>query len=298
MNTFNLEAVSVPFTPTAASTVAYETCKEEITEAASGELTPINVDVLHAARVMQTVVGNVAPFRARMANLGECDQGLIDKLEIYSQALVYAHSLHTWTLDGGQPIEPIVAEVVELRRILKNELEVLHDRGILPREAIKLAGGNGRLSMAGDVRSIASIFSANWATVGPVIGGDLARIDAAAATADRLASAVAREEQVQEKLKGTTLMRAAAWTLAFKAYREVLRAMTCVRFHDGDVENLVPNVFTQDNTPKKGKKDASTTPTPATDPIAPAPSPLPSPSNGGSTPNIPVAPVFPSKPFQ
>lgn len=96
---------------------------------------------------------------------------------------------------------------------------------------------------AEDVRAIATLFLANWSTVGPHIGNGAAHLEEALQAADKLMAALAASDRIQERVRGTSAMRAAAWTLAYRAHRELERCIAFVRFHYEDADHIVPSLF-------------------------------------------------------
>src|SRR5262249_30534861 len=144
-------------------------------------------------------------------------------------------------------------------------------RGRIAGGAVKLQTTNSYLGMAQDVRAICSAFLANWATVGPEIGNNQAHVHAALNSADNLIAAIAKAAEIQEKLKGTALMRAAAWTLARKCFDGVHRGIQFLRYEEGDVDEIVPSIF--DTRPKK--KNEKPVEEVVTSPVIPVP-----PTNG------------------
>ncbi len=293
MSTVNPVASSTapaPFVPTAASAVAFEKCRAELEEATKGPLEPLNVDIAYSVRVMLTACGNAGPYRAELAKLG---QDVVPTLETRAQALSYAHALHQWTLETPSAVETVAAEVIEARRLLVSELELVQLRGIISNTAIKLQGTTSYLAMAQDVRAITSAFLASWDQVGPQIGGNIQAVNDAMVLADKLIGAVAEAAEIKEKLKGAALTRLAAWTLAVHSYRELQRGISYIRFHNDDAEQIVPSLFDKAKPRKKvveGEK-------PGED-LGPLAAPAPVNGNGSASPNAPSAPITPSKPFE
>lgn len=299
MSMVNPVVLVTPFVPTAASVVAFEQCKAEIEAMLDGPLAPTNVDMSHAARVFQTIAGNVATHKAALLALG-IDE--IERLALRAQALTYAHSLHCWTLDSPPSVDSFAAPVSTVRKLLLTELELLELRGVIKKGALKLQGTTGYLAMAEDVRTIASAFLLNWDKVGSHLGGDIQKVNDAIATADRLVTAMAETEEIQEKLKGTTAMRAAAWTLALRSYHQINRGIGYIRYYDGDAGELVPSPFDRRSGIRKKGEDSSVDNAAGTGTSPTAPT-APLPTNGQAQPvngqaNIPPTPVRPTTPFE
>ena len=277
-----------PFTPTAATVVAYEKCKAEIAEAARGPLEALNVDIPFAVRVMLTACGNATPYREALAKL---NLDVVPTLETRAMALQYAQVLRQWTLETPTRVEDLAKDLIETRRLLTSELELVRLRGIISAKAVTLTGTTGYLDVAQDVQAICSAFLAAWDKVGPEIGGRIERVNERLVQAEQLIAAVAHAAEIKEKLEGATLMRVAAWTLALKSYRDLDRGISFLRYHEGDAGEIVPSLF--DNRARSHK--AAPEPTP----IAPVPAP---PATNAATPAVggtPAAsvPMAPSKPF-
>jgi hypothetical protein len=278
-----------PFVPTAASAVAFEQTKAEIHEAAKGPLDPVNVDIAFAVRVMLTVCGNAAPYRTELAKV---NLDVVPMLETRAHALSYAQALHQWTLDTPSPVEALGQEVIEARRVLASELELVQLRGIIANTAVKLQGTTSYLAMAQDVRTIGSAFLSAWERVGPQIGGNIEHVNNALVLADKLIGAVAQAAEIKEKLKGSALVRQAAWTLALKSYRDLDRGISFLRYHEGDADQIVPSLFDKAKPRKKLVPEADSSATSASSAQSAAE------ANEGTGQVTPlVSPLAPSKPF-
>lgn len=281
------------FQPTAASVVAFDRCKAEISEIARGAVEVPRVDLGYAARVFLTIAGNVAPYKEALLKLGVDET---DNLVLRAQAMNYAHALHAWTLTTPPSLDTLAAPVYEARRALLAELEILQLRGVFAADAIKLQRTKGYLVVATDVRTIASAFLASWDKVGPEVGNNIQRVNDALVVADRLTAAVAESEEIEEKLQGTAKMRAAAWALALKSFHEINRGIAFIRYHEGDASEIVPSPFDRSDSPRK--KPQEETPVVAADPSTAVTAPLPVPPSNGAQPNIPATPIKPSRPFE
>jgi len=278
----------------ASSAVGFERCKAEIDAAASGPLAYFNVDVLYAVRVMLTVCGNAALYREELAKLG-LDE--VDRLEPRAQALSYAHALHGWKQEKPVAIDALAAEVQAHRRVLNAELELMRLRGHIAKHAVTLQGTTGYLAVAQDVRTIASAFFANWDTVGPQIGNAVAHVNDALVAADQLIAAMAQDAEVEEKLVGSALQRAAAYTLAFKSYRAIHRGIQFIRYEEGDVDEIVPSLYEHSRPRKKAVVAPAAAPAELVEPVVAVENGA-STGEGASHPNIPAAPMTPSKLFE
>ena len=273
-------------TSSSRSAVAYEQCKPEFLAASRGTLSALNIDPGLAVRTMLTAVLNAAPYRESIEKLPFCDHDLINKLEPYALGLGYANALLAWQLEGPKPTDALVEELRRTRKVLVTELELVQLRGILPEGSIKLEGTSSYNAMVQDVRAIATVFLANWGTVGPQIGGQSQHVEDALAAADQLVAALAESNQVEAKTESSQLIRLAAWNVAYRAYRELERVIDYLRFHDGDAQLIVPSLFI------RGKGKRGERPVDEANGGQAEPSPA-----GGETPNLPITPVGPSKPF-
>jgi len=189
MTTTNPGTSAAGFTPIAASVAAYEQCKQEIETAAKGPVQQLNADVAFAVRVMLTVAGNTQRFLPELEQLGLTDA---KNLAVRANALSYSQALHDWTLKSPARVDVLAAEVMEARRVLNSELELIQLRGLIAKGAVTLQGTTSHLAMAQDVRAIASAFLANWEQVGGQIGNNIDHVHAALVSADSLIAALAQ----------------------------------------------------------------------------------------------------------
>jgi hypothetical protein len=94
------------------------------------------------------------------------------------------------------------------------------------------------------------------------------------------------------------MMRGATWTLTFRAHQELERCVAFLRFHIGDADRIVPSLFVRGAARKakpsdKGGKPEESDSSQELSQVAPVGAPSP----GAAVPNVPSAPLKPSKPF-
>jgi hypothetical protein len=284
---------------TTASAAAFELVKADIqAKADSGELAALNVDATTVVRAVLTGWGNAQPYLPLIEQLPFVDLGRLKKLPSYALAFGHAHALHAWTLEGPKETDGLAEALRQARRVLVAELELMEVRNVLPKGTIKLQGTTSFHAMIEDVRAIGTAFMASWTKVGPQLGGSSDHVEAALGAADKLIAALAQSDQLQEKVRGTTRMRAAAWTLTYEVHRELERVVAFLRFHEGDAERIVPSLFVRTSRKRNGDRDVRPDDQELS-PVTPVAEPAAAGSPGASTAaNVPSSPLKPSKPFE
>jgi hypothetical protein len=270
---------------------AFEEIKEEILAAATEDTLPVAIDVSAAVDVMLKTVRSIVPYREQLNGLSFYDADAANKLKVRAHALYWANGLHFWTLEGPGPVDHLVEDLRNYRKVLVAEVELMTLHGWLPANAVTLRGGPGFTELAQDVTVLGQVLMTNWSKLSERVRTERAYIHQALVTAEQLQTARTQMDAIKERSKSTAATRAAAWKLAYASYAEVERGIAFLRFHEDDAKTIAPSLFGRRG-PKRGAKDDEV---PANEPVIPAP--IVDANGKPKEPNAPVNPLTPSKPF-
>ncbi|NUP13610.1 MAG: hypothetical protein HOW73_46840 [Polyangiaceae bacterium] len=163
-----------------------------------------------------------------------------------------------------------------------SDITALANRRLLDGERLKaLNGTQGYRNVGFDVLTLCAMLRENWDSVSGRTGVQTAEINDAEQLADRLISAVGRREQGEAAVAEATELRQRVFTLFMRSYEEVRRAITYLRWHDDDVDRIVPSLYT---TGRSSRRKSDIEPKPETPPA------------GGTSPAAPTGPGTPARP--
>jgi hypothetical protein len=224
---------------------AYQTLLEEIRAVPDDELTIVNLDIPTA---ITTVLGALPQIRAMrpqiIANMQQFDIARFDKLEAYTMAVGYANSLYLAASQPSESIEKLAEEGGTVRDLLVAEATTLAQRHLIDGQRLKdLKGANGYRNLATDLFTLAAMVRDVWPNLGGKTTLQLAELDQAETLGDRLLTTVGQREQGPAVVATSAENRQRAFTLFIKAYDNVRRVVTFLRWHEDDVEEIAPSLY-------------------------------------------------------
>jgi hypothetical protein len=255
---------------------AFNAAFEEIAAIKESDVLVINLDI---PPTVATVVGALPEILALRAELQEhaprFDITQLDRLERYAFALFHAHMLAQAAAEPPEILVALGEEATKLRQQLVSDVNALVFHGLIPAEALaSLKGPPGYLNLASDLYLLAGVVRANWDKVmGKTVIAE-ATLARAEELSERLVAGVGLREQGTAAVAASGAHRQRAFTLLVKTYDQVRRAVSFLRWNDGDVESIAPSLYAGR---AARRKTSEPSPTPTTD-VAQA-----APTNGASS---------------
>ena len=232
-----------------------EQIREEMEKLGASELLRINLDPLAAVAIARGALPRLLPLRPQIqAVLPSFNFVYLDRLELYSLALMQANTVYCATKDPQKERKKLAAETFSLREQLLADINVLKARGFFPGVNLTdLKGPNGHLNIACDAMMLAGLIRDNWEKIAGRCAATLEELDRAEILCDELTRVVGFRNRPPEEFAAAVLQRRRAYTLFMRAYSEVRRAVSYVRAREGDANRLAPSFFCKT---KKGRKSA------------------------------------------
>lgn len=224
---------------------AYQTLLAEMRALPDDELMIVNLDIPTA---VTTVLGALPQIRAMrpqiVAAMQTFDIAQFDKLEAYTMAAGYANSVYLAASQPSESIEKLAEEGGTVRDLLVAEAATLAQRHLIDGQRLKdLKGANGYRNLATDLFTLAAMVRDVWPTLGGKTTLQLAELDQAETLGDRLLTAVGQREQGPAVVATSAENRQRAFTLFINAYDNVRRAVTFLRWHEEDFEEIAPSLY-------------------------------------------------------
>jgi hypothetical protein len=170
----------------------------------------------------------------------------LDKLEGYALAALYAHALTLPQTEGETALRALANEAAPLRERLLSSAEFLARFGLLDATHVaEIRKGTGYLDTAQDLTALAALFRASWPEVVSKSIVTMAEVDRAAELGPLLIGAFGRRQQGTEGMRAQAEAQdrlARAYTLFFNAYDDCRRAVSFVRWREGDADAFAPTL--------------------------------------------------------
>jgi hypothetical protein len=275
------------------SEAAYKRLRDEITALAEESLVVINLDVPAIVQTALGVLPEVRAFQAEMIQLPSFDVTAFEKLEDYAYALLHLQTLYMAASAPPEALGDLVERAVEAREVLLADIPGFVAHGHLsPRAPNELDRSLGHRGIAMDVGRLARLVIEAWPKLQGKTSLTFEKLVEFEALRDQIVAALGLKEQGQALVVEVTAQRQRAYTLFLRAYDEVRRAISFLRWKQGDVEDITPSLYSG----RAGRRRPEPTPgAPATSapPGVPATAGGPStatPATGGAaqTPPVPI----------
>lgn len=234
-----------PATPSRAAT-AFNKIAPELVELSPDALATINVDIPRAVALVLGVLPGLTALRpAIVKQLPEHRIALLDKLEGYALAAWYAHLLALPESGPGNAVKPLLDEAVSLRANLMSDAEALARRGLLDADAVAdIRAGQGDIDTANDLVALSALFTENWPEIGRRTAAREEEVRRAGDLGPKLLAALGVREfgatpgptDMNDRLQRT-------FTLFVRAYDQARRAVTYLRWDEGDAELIAPSLY-------------------------------------------------------
>jgi hypothetical protein len=190
-----------------------------------------------------------------MAELPDFKIALFDRLETYALAAWYTHLLALPPAGSNNPVQ-LLEEATTLRTALLGDAEALAARGLLDADSVKtIRAGNGNMDTANDLVALSALMGASWSKIESKTAatadevrraGDLGPLLIAAIGVREHGTTVTPAEAAERKVR--------AFTLFTRAYDQTRRAVTYLRWNEGDADTLAPSLYKG----RGGSRSAST----------------------------------------
>jgi hypothetical protein len=257
----------------------FKRVEAEIRALPEAELVPVNIDVQGAVTTVLGALPELSALRPELVELKDFDLASFDKLRDYSLALGYTHAMYRVAAGPSDSLTALATELTELRDMLEADATALAKRGILDEAQVsKLRDGSGYKNIAFEVVGLVGLLRDRWDAIQGRSAISETELEHAGQLAQELVTKLGVREQAPAVAGAAAVLRQRAFTLFANTYDEVRRAVSYLRWHENDVDEIAPSLFA-------GRGGRGAPPDPATDSTVPYGTPIVTP------PAAPVAPT-------
>ncbi|HEY5961162.1 MAG TPA: hypothetical protein VIV60_31610, partial [Polyangiaceae bacterium] len=216
----------------------------EITQLPEDKVLPITADPVTAGVTLRGALPKIMTLRPQLEKLTEFDIRSLDKLEDYLHAWLRAQALFLGTTLPPESFSALVDKVSTYRDNLTSDAQALVQRKILAGDALDgLKGGIAHKNIVGDVLTLTTLFRSHWQTIAGRTCVTEAELDEADSALDTLMTDLGLRDQTPAAKEATALNRQKAYTLFVNAYDQVRRAVSFLRWVEGDADEIAPSLF-------------------------------------------------------
>lgn len=264
---------------------AYNRIEAEMLALSPDEIAPINLEIASAVATVLYLWPGIQNLRETIVHeTAGFDIARFDKLEDYAMALGHANTLHLIASRPPDDAAAIYEEGVAVRETLRTDTEALVHRGFIKAATIQeLKGSIGFKNVAIDLQILASVLQANWAAIEGKCGIQKSELDHALKLSTVLFGIVGLRDNASDTSADKLDMRGRAYTLFTRAYDDVRRVVSYLRWQEGDADSFAPALHPGRSLSKKKSGNGESEPqATATDAGKTAGSAAPSATNPGA----------------
>ena len=263
------------FDDRSAFTAAFNKRLAQIQAVPDAELITMNLDFHASVAMVLGALPAIMALRERMRNLPELDQTMIDGLEEYAQAAGEANSRYATSVAPEEDIVALNDEAMKLRETFRSDATALAYRGLIDSESVaQFKGLTGYKNVAFDLIDWANLLRDCWSTIQGKTALTAQEIQHGKDVGERLVRASGLRDQGPALETEVARTRRQALTLLANAYSQARRAVTFLRWNQGDIETIAPSLYGGRVRGKAATPDAPVAappaPNPETAPAAPA----------------------------
>lgn len=249
---------------------AYLRREDEMRSLGDAELSALNLDLVAAVVTVQGVLPHLRTLRGEMESLPGVDLAQIDALEDYALAAAKANSDFAIANTPAEELPALVDRAVRLREVLVTEARALAARGLLDAtQARSFQSGVGYRAVAEDLVNVASFLREHWEPIAARTGVQRFELDEATDLTASIFAALGVRQQAPQVAAETARMRQRAFTLLLRAYDQARRAVTFLRWEQGDADAYAPSLYAgRSNGRRKADAQPTTTATPTVASVA------------------------------
>lgn len=231
---------------------AYEELIEEIEAVEDDGSLSVFTDVRSATVRVFASLPKIMSLRDKLVALADFDVVQLDKLESYTLAAAQSQMNFNIISSPSRSIQDVHAGLLKHRANFTAIARVLEINELLDAATLKTLGSaNNYQLLAFDVMTLVGLFRRNWATIAGKCPLTQEMLADAEDLSSRMFVAVGVKGREPETISAAGVTRRKAFALFARAYNEVTRGVTYLRWHQKDIDSYVPNLAT----PRKRPSD-------------------------------------------
>ena len=243
-----------------------------------------NLDVVGAISTASAAMPAIRDLRDQIATLPGSDMERIDRLQVHAWALLFAHLAYAAAVRPAEPLPEMATRAVRKRELFLSDISALVKRGVIDGKQLdQLRGGVGHRNLALDLQLLVFILRQHWDVIASRTMLTEEELNEAQTLGQELFDAVNGRQKTSAEVLRATGDRSRAFLVFVSTYDEVRRAVTYLRWHEGDADTLVPSLYAGRTGHRRSESSPGEPPEPV--PVAPV-----------ARPPVEFAPVIPGQP--
>jgi hypothetical protein len=231
---------------------AYVTVLPEATALAVEKLVAINTDVPECVLLGIRVLARLPPFVTSINALPEFELQIFNKFRARILALYSVQTKYSHALTPPPELPTQLAKATNLRDLFLGDSGALVAHGLMNPKAIAMYKGlNGYKNVAFDLAGLVQLLTEMWPQIEGKVIFTKAELDEARQFCQLFVQNVAYREDAPNRIAELADIRQRMYSLFCESYDQVRRAISFLRWNQGDVDTIVPSLFAGRGGPAK-----------------------------------------------
>jgi len=223
---------------------AFEKRLEEIQSIDDDALAPLNLDIRSAIITVFGALREIATHMNAISTLSFIDQDKIAGLTEYTMAAMEAQSRWVTAMTPPEDIVVLNEKALAMRSLLRSDARLLAKRGLIaPGCLASFKGHIGYKNVGFELIGWANLMRDCWSAIHDKTPTTVTEVQQAKDLGERLVYAAGCREQAPIIRAEAARLRQQAFTLMLNAYDETRRAISSLRWHEGDAETIAPSLY-------------------------------------------------------
>lgn len=261
---------------------------------APSQVVPITVDIGNAVRIILGSIPRIIPYRDAAARLDGFDIVHFDELRERALAAECANVRYLASIAPHGELPELLIEATGLRDRFAAALNALAVYGLCdPAQIRALSNGYGYQATAENLMALASLLTANWPRAHGRVPVTQDEIHRAGVLGEQILMLNGEREFGASPTLPAADLRRRAYTLMDQSHDQVRRALSFIRWSEGDVDTIAPSIHRQSGSGRRRAQNDTPEPGDTSDAAgtAAATPTAPTADNTAHAPSTPVTPA-------
>lgn len=209
------------------------------------QLLAVNLDLLSAVITVLGAWSEIRAMRPQIAReLPFFDLATFDLIEEFALAAGHAQLEFASASASSEELQQLNVRATELRDLFLSDIRALVKRKLVKAEQVSdFKGLFGYKHVAFELLGLTVVARQVWPVISDRTAIEPAELDEAERLVRRMASAIGEREQGPAQVAEPAQVRQRAFTLLVSAYDDARRAISYLRWHEGDVDTIAPSLY-------------------------------------------------------
>jgi hypothetical protein len=203
----------------------------------------------------------MAPLFDEMEKLPYLDMAVIREFNHYAMGMAYAEvRRYRLSVASADDLQERAGTAVKQRTALHIHAQALALDGtiVIPEALKEQLTSNSYAGIATSLLGLADLLKSQWPLIQNKCNTNLQAIQSAISLAEGMIATLGERQAAKNAADVAGLLRDQAYTFCVTTYEQIRRAVTFLRWDEGDVDDITPSIYAHSTSSKKTKKDTET----------------------------------------